>query len=106
MEKSFRHGLIRRKSRTKICHDHRSVNEQQVEDITLDLFYKPHTLSLLAFLLERIKAIISMKLIFHKILWFLRNPYKRSDCYMLLVLDRMLIRIKIYHMELWLLSLF
>ena len=54
MEKSFRHGLIRRKSRTKICHDHRSVNEQQVEDITLDLFYKPHTLSLLAFLLERI----------------------------------------------------
>jgi len=51
MEKSFRHGLIRRKSRTKICHDHRSVNEQQVEDITLDLFYKPHTLSLLAFLL-------------------------------------------------------
>ena len=54
MEKSFRHGLVRRKSRTKIqpSHDHRSVNEQQVEDITLDLFYKPHTLSLLAFLLE------------------------------------------------------
>ena len=27
------------------------MNEQQVEDITLDLFYKPHTLSLLALLL-------------------------------------------------------
>ena len=27
--------------------DYRSLNEQQVEDITLDFFYKPHTLSLL-----------------------------------------------------------
>ena len=43
--------LVRRKSRGKI-QDYRSVNEQQVEDITLDVFYKPHTLSLLAFLLE------------------------------------------------------
>jgi len=27
--------------------DYRSLNEQQVEDITLEFFYKPHTLTLL-----------------------------------------------------------
>ena len=31
--------------------DYRSLNEQQVEDITLDFFYKPHTLSLLVVVL-------------------------------------------------------
>ena len=31
--------------------DYRSLNEQQVEDITLDFFYKPHTLTLLSGLL-------------------------------------------------------
>ena len=45
------HRLVRRKSRPKI-QDYRSVNEQQVEDITLNVFYKPHTLSLLVLLLE------------------------------------------------------
>ena len=56
---SNRNVLVRKRSRVKLQkehqqsphHDYRSVNEQQVEDITLDLFYKPHTLSLLAILL-------------------------------------------------------
>ena len=50
-----RNALVRRRSRAKIesKHDYRNVNEQQVEDITLEYFYKPHTLSLLALLLVR-----------------------------------------------------
>ena len=47
---SSRNALVRRRSRAKL-QDYRNVNEQQVEDITLEYFYKPHTLSLLAILL-------------------------------------------------------
>merc|ERR1739838_662276 len=39
----------RRRSRRKFnyTYDFRSINEQQVEDITLEFFYKPHTITLL-----------------------------------------------------------
>ena len=81
MEKSFRHGLVRRKSRTKIqpSHDHRSVNEQQVEDITLDLFYKPHTLSLLAFLLEWISRGRSRVVSFKSIIMVSSKKFPPND---------------------------
>ena len=82
--------------------DYRSLNEQQVEDITLDFFYKPHTLTLLSVLLLALLYTACTRdnsdetlNVYHGVLTIRYVTYRMSDYYKLTIYSLSFITIKL-----------